>query len=194
MPTMNVSIPAPVCNKRQNWISDVFQHKTFCHERHKTNALDNNFKLMCIMFSYYMYINSNEIPSELPRENISSHVTITCYFHTWKDHTCYGYISKSRFSMPFVKWFSITFIGVYIINKTLHGRLEIYEISLLVLKNILQHSKRNFASLRGHVISSIYTIVIFVRGEIKKRLWIFSSAQVYGFVCFLRRSAILKSF
>ena len=26
------------------------------------------------------------------------------------------------------------FIGVYIINRTLHGRLEIYEISLLVVK------------------------------------------------------------
>ena len=32
-----------------------------------------------------------------------------------------------------------------------------YEISLLVLKNI-QHSKRNFVSPRGHVISSIYFI------------------------------------
>ena len=57
------------------------------------------------------------------------------------------------------------FIGVYIINRKVHGRLR-YEISLLVLKNIslvccahswniFQHSKRNFVSLRGHVISSI---------------------------------------
>ena len=30
-----------------------------------------------------------------------------------------------------------------------------YEISLLVLKNIFQHSKRNFVSPRGHVISSM---------------------------------------
>ena len=49
------------------------------------------------------------------------------------------------------------FNGVYIINRTLHG------ISLLVLKkyftrsrNIFQHTKRNFISLHGHVISSIY--------------------------------------
>ena len=28
------------------------------------------------------------------------------------------------------------FIGVYIINRALHGRLEIYEISLLVVKKI----------------------------------------------------------
>ena len=31
-----------------------------------------------------------------------------------------------------------------------------YEISLLVLKNIFQHTKRNFVSPRSHVISSIY--------------------------------------
>ena len=42
-----------------------------------------------------------------------------------------------------------------------------YEISLLVLKNIslvragFQHSKREFASPRGHVISSIYKKAIF---------------------------------
>ena len=33
-----------------------------------------------------------------------------------------------------------------------------YEISLLVLKNIFQHSKRSFVSPRGHVISSIYFV------------------------------------
>ena len=27
------------------------------------------------------YINTNEIPGELSRENISSHVKITCYLH-----------------------------------------------------------------------------------------------------------------
>ena len=58
------------------------------------------------------------------------------------------------------------FIGVYIINRTLHGRLEIRNFSSRVEKNIslfrcphswniFQHSKRNFVSLHGHVISSI---------------------------------------
>ena len=42
------------------------------------------------------------------------------------------------------------FIGVYIINKTLHGRFEIRNFSSRV-----EHSKRNFVSPRGHVISSI---------------------------------------
>ena len=35
------------------------------------------------VFMYYYYINTNEIPSELQRENlISSRVKITCYLHT----------------------------------------------------------------------------------------------------------------
>ena len=54
------------------------------------------------------------------------------------------------------------FIGVYIINRTLRGRLEIRNFSSRVEKifhewaHIFQHSKRNFVSPRGHVISSIY--------------------------------------
>ena len=44
------------------------------------------------------YINTNEIPGELSRENmISSHVKITCYFHMWKYHRCYGYIITRAF-------------------------------------------------------------------------------------------------
>ena len=61
------------------------------------------------------------------------------------------------------------FIGVYIINRTLHGRLEIRNFSSRVEKNIslfccahswniFQHSKINFVSPRGHVISSISLI------------------------------------
>ena len=41
------------------------------------------------------------------------------------------------------------FIGVYIINRTLHGRCA-------HSWNIFQHSKRNFISQRGQVISSIF--------------------------------------
>ena len=57
------------------------------------------------------------------------------------------------------------FIGVYIINRTLHGRLRIRNFSSRVENislvrgayswNIFQHLKRNFVSPRGHVISSI---------------------------------------
>ena len=57
------------------------------------------------------------------------------------------------------------FIGVYIINRTLYGRLEIWNFSSHVENislvccahswNIFQHSKRNFVSPHNHVISSI---------------------------------------
>ena len=56
------------------------------------------------------------------------------------------------------------FIGVYIINRILHGRLKIRNFSSRVekifhsfaaLTHIFQHSKRNFVSPRSHVISSI---------------------------------------
>ena len=57
---------------------------------------------------------------------ISSHVKITCYFHMWKYHRCYGYIIDRAFRRKklFIEmvWY---FIGVYKINRTLHGRLEI---------------------------------------------------------------------
>ena len=43
------------------------------------------------------------------------------------------------------------FIGVYIINRTLHGRLEKRNFSSRVEK--IFHSKRNFVSPRGHIIS-----------------------------------------
>ena len=59
------------------------------------------------------------------------------------------------------------FIGVYVINRTLHGRLEIQHFSSSVEKYFtsvaqrtseifFQHEKRNFVSPRGHVISSIF--------------------------------------
>ena len=59
------------------------------------------------------------------------------------------------------------FIGVYVINRTLRGRLEIQHFSSSVEKYFtsvaqrtseifFQHEKRNFVSPRGHVISSIF--------------------------------------
>ena len=63
------------------------------------------------------------------------------------------------------------FIGVYIINRTLHGRSEIRNFSsrakkylpVNVLRNIslvrCAHSKGNFVSPRGHVISSINFVI-----------------------------------
>ena len=48
---------------------------------------------------YIYYINTNEIPGELSRENlVSSQVKITCYLHMWKYHLCYGYIINRAFT------------------------------------------------------------------------------------------------
>ena len=121
-----------------------------------------------LLHSQLYYINTNEIPSELSLENlISLHVKITCYLHMWKYHHCYGFIINHTFQtkklLSKMVWH---FIGVYIINRILHGRLEIRNFSSHVEKNIscirsthtwnvFQHSKRNFISPRGHVISSM---------------------------------------
>ena len=125
--------------------------------------------------SIFYYININEIPSELSRENlISSHVKITCYLHMWKYHHCYGFIINRTFQTKnFLSKMVWHFIGVYIINRILHGRLEIRNFSSRVQKNIslfryahscniFQHSKRNFVSPRGHVISSICIPLIYI--------------------------------
>ena len=100
------------------------------------------------------------VPRELLCENmISWHMKITCYFHMWKDHRCYSYIINRAFhSKKIIKWNILAFNGVYTKNRTLHGRLEIRNFSSCVENkwNIFQHKKRNFVSLRTHVISSIY--------------------------------------
>ena len=52
------------------------------------------------------------------------------------------------------------FIGVYTINSTLHGCLEIQNFSPPLAENMRrEHLKRRFVSLHGHVISSIYAIL-----------------------------------
>ena len=54
-----------------------------------------------------------------------------------------------------VKWFDISLVFIIIIKRTLHGCLEIRNFSSCVEKIFQLHSKRNFVSPRGHVISSI---------------------------------------
>ena len=82
------------------------------------------------------YINTDEILSELLRENmISSHVKIICYFYMWKDHRCYGYIiNHACYSKKYFSEMVWNFIGVYIINRILHGHLERRNFSFCVEK------------------------------------------------------------
>ena len=58
------------------------------------------------------------------------------------------------------------FIGVYITNRTLHGRVE-----NIFNECTLQHSKRNFASLHDHVIPSIS-----YKGECQYKLCCYNGA------------------
>ena len=62
------------------------------------------------------------------------------------------------------------FINIYIINRTLHGRLGIrilssraesisHSFASLTRERYLQHSKIKLVSPRGHVISSIYLVI-----------------------------------
>ena len=92
---------------------------------------------------------------------------ITCYLHMWKYHRCYGFIINCTFQTKnYLSKMVWHFIGVYIINRTLHGCLEVWNFSSCVEKNIspircahswnvFQHSKRNLVSPCGHEISSI---------------------------------------
>ena len=62
------------------------------------------------------YINTNETPGELSRENlICSHVIRSPLLRL------HNFVAKCE-----MVW---CFIGVYIINRTLHGRLEIQNFS-----------------------------------------------------------------
>ena len=85
------------------------------------------YRIIYIIILYY--INTNEIPGELARENLlSSHVKISplLWLH-----------NKSRLSHQKtvkVKWFGILLVFLYIINRTLHGLLEIQNFSSRVEK------------------------------------------------------------
>ena len=92
----------------------------------------NNVRLNTVTY----YINNNAIPGELSHENmIPSHVKITCYL-TWKDH-CSEKV-----------WY---FIGVYTINKTLHGHLKTQNFSSSVKKyftRLLRSLFKHFSTLK----------------------------------------------
>ena len=65
-----------------------------------------------ILYKFVYYINTSEIPSELSRKNfISSHVKLTCYLHTWRDHHCYGYIIHRAFESKLIWYFMFNSIS-----------------------------------------------------------------------------------
>ena len=91
----------------------------------------NRHKLMTIWYQV-----SNETPGELSHESlISSHVTITCYLHMWKDPCCYGckiygtFCSESEvgwLSLVFIKWIEQLYMAMNNISATLKEKFWIY--------------------------------------------------------------------
>ena len=58
----------------------------------------------------------------------------TWYLHIWKYHHCYAFIINHPFhTKKLLKWNGLV-VGFYIINRTLHGRLEIWNFSSYVEK------------------------------------------------------------
>ena len=73
--------------------------------KHIKIVLSKGIVEMKVMINYiivlknlFYYVNTNEIPGGLSRENmISLHAEMTCYLLMWKDQRCYGYIINSAF-------------------------------------------------------------------------------------------------
>ena len=62
------------------------------------------------------------------RQNmISSHLKITCSFHMWKGHCCYGHMLNCTFHKKVLKWNGLVTFGVYIIKLEhyIYNHLEI---------------------------------------------------------------------
>ena len=70
-------------------------------------------------------------------------------------------------------------IGVNIINITLHGSLEVLNSSYCIEK-IFQKSKRNFVSPRGHVISSSFFFAYGISNYACNRSLYYIDVQVFG--------------
>ena len=123
------------------------------------------FYLNLIAVSYFFYyINNNEIPGELSRENlISSHVKITCYLHMWKYYRCYGYIINRAFhTKKLLKWNGLVVHWCLYNKQNITWPLGYTKFLFSCWKNIslarcahswntFQHSKRNFVSPSGHI-------------------------------------------
>ena len=105
----------------------------------------------------------------------------TWYLHVWKYHRCYGYIINHAFhTEKLLKWNGLVFhwclYNKYNVTRLLGDTKFLFlcwkNISLFRcthLWNIFQRSKRNFVSLRGHVISTICEIMLNWLHNLKRR-------------------------
>ena len=92
------------------------------------------------------------------RQNmISSLLKITCYFHMWKGHRCYGYMLNHTFHKKVLKWNGLVTFGVYIIkleHYVIYSHLEIQHFPYFSTGEGI-----NFISLHGHVISFTFFLI-----------------------------------
>ena len=107
------------------------------------NTIYNNKYYKCNIIIYY--INTNEILGELSRENlISSHVKITCYFHMWKYHLCYGYIiNRAVHIKKLSKWNGLVFHWCLYNKKNITWPLGDTKVLFPCWKNISRVSAAN---------------------------------------------------
>lgn len=103
---------------------------------------------------------------------IPSHVKITCYLHLWNEHCFCGYMINHTIhsQKKILKWNVLVFHWCLYTsnNRTLHGFLKMRNFFFHVKKyftclNFFQHSKRNFVSLRGHVILCLLRFSVFAQ-------------------------------
>ena len=87
----------------------------------------------------------------------------TWYLHMWKYHLCHGYIINHAFhTKKLLKCNDLVFHWCLYNKKNITWPLGGTKFLFLCGKNIslirCAHSKRNFVSPRGHVISAIFVI------------------------------------
>ena len=116
------------------------------------------FYLNLIAVSYFFYyINNNEIPGELSRENlISSHVKITCYLHMWTYHRCYGCIINRAFhTKKLLKWNGL------VVHWCLYNKKIFHSLAALT-REILFNTRREISYLQAAILKcNIFYFVSF---------------------------------
>ena len=126
------------CVRRELWVLRICYLSRYKIERIEFSlVIDNTF----------YYLNTNDIPGEPSRENMTpSHVKRSPSLLWLHDKSRLSPVAKEKYSSGMV-WY---FIGVYVMNRTMYGRLKTLHFS-----SRIPHLKRHFVSLRGNVISSI---------------------------------------
>ena len=123
-----------------------------------TNFLEQKIEVLLSLFLFYSFISEfhNIFVTGILRK-VTTLIALYLLLRKWILKSCVLYRN---------------FISSYKINRTLHGRLGIqilssraqsisHSFASLTREVYFQHSKIKFISPRGHVISSIYSLLLF---------------------------------